>query len=89
MRKFWRELARLITLFDKHSPSIFLRPRIGEFFRKMARPAGFEPATLGLEGPPSDRLSIDGYHPRRLDGLDLENSRRFLLHFAVSSPHIR
>ena len=23
---------------------------IGEFFRKMARPAGFEPATLGLEG---------------------------------------
>ena len=34
MRKFWRELARLITLFDKHSPSIFLRPRIGEFFRK-------------------------------------------------------
>ena len=27
---------------------------IGEFFRKMARPAGFEPATLGLEGRPSD-----------------------------------
>ena len=24
---------------------------IGEFSRKMARPAGFEPATLGLEGP--------------------------------------
>ena len=24
---------------------------IGEFFREMARPAGFEPATLGLEGP--------------------------------------
>ena len=23
---------------------------IGEFFRKMARPAGFEPATLGLGG---------------------------------------
>ena len=29
---------------------------IGEFFRKMARPAGFEPATLGLEGRLSDRL---------------------------------
>ena len=28
---------------------------ISEFFRKMARPAGFEPATLGLEGPMSDR----------------------------------
>ena len=27
---------------------------ISEFFRKMARPAGFEPATLGLEGRPSD-----------------------------------
>ena len=24
---------------------------IGEFFWKVARPAGFEPATLGLEGP--------------------------------------
>ena len=55
----------------------------------LARPAGFEPATLGLEGPVSDRLSIDGYHPRRLDGLDLANSRRFLPHFAVSSPHMR
>ena len=54
----------------------------------MVRPAGFEPATLGLEGPVSDRLSIDGYHPRRLDGLDLANSRRFLPHFAVSSPHV-
>ena len=44
---------------------------------------------LGLEGPVSDRLSIDGYHPRRLDGLDLANSRRFLPRFAVSSPHMR
>ena len=26
----------------------------------------------------SDRLSIDGYRPRRLGGLDLANSRRFL-----------
>ena len=50
----------------------------------MARPAGLEPATLGLEGPVSDRLSIDDYHPRRLDGLDLANSRRFLPRFAVS-----
>ena len=55
----------------------------------VVRPAGFEPATLGLEGPVSDRLSIDGYHPRRLDGLDLANSRRFLPNFAVSSPHMR
>ena len=42
-----------------------------------------------LEGPVSDRLSIDGYHPRRLDGLDLANSRRFLPCFVVSSPHMR
>ena len=28
---------------------------ISEFFRKMARPAGFEPATLGLEGQRSTR----------------------------------
>ena len=62
---------------------------ISEFSRKMARQAGFEPATLGLEGPTSDRLSIDGYHPRRLDGLDLANSRRFLPHVAVSSPRTR
>ena len=37
-----------------HFVRLYLRPRcqavgtIGEFFRKMARPAGFEPATLGL-----------------------------------------
>ena len=63
---------------------------ISEFSRKIGAPgAGFEPATLGLEGPVSDRLSIDGYHPRRLDGLDLANSRRFLPHFAVSSPYMR
>ena len=35
-REFWRELARLITFFDWHSPSIFLRSKIGEFFRKSA-----------------------------------------------------
>ena len=62
---------------------------ISEFFRKMARPAGFEPATLGLEGPLSDRLSGAGYHPRRFDRLDLAHSRRFLPHFAVSSPRTR
>ena len=27
----------------------------------MVRPAGLEPATLGLEGPMSDRLYQDGY----------------------------
>ena len=27
----------------------------------MARPAGLEPATLGLEGPMSDRLYQEGY----------------------------
>ena len=32
--KFWRELARPVTFFDLCSPSIFLRPKIGEFFRK-------------------------------------------------------
>ena len=30
---------------------------ISEFFRKMARPTGFEPATLGLEGPISERCA--------------------------------
>ena len=32
----------------RNYPQILLKTR--EFFRKMARPAGFEPATLGLEG---------------------------------------
>jgi hypothetical protein len=30
--QFWRELARLITLFDEHSPDNFLGREIGEFF---------------------------------------------------------
>ena len=34
MREFWRKLARLITLFGEHSPSIFLRSEIRVFFRK-------------------------------------------------------
>ena len=34
---------------------------IGEFFREMARPAGFEPATLGLEGRCLNGYHIDGY----------------------------
>ena len=32
--ELWRTLARLITLFDEHSPSIFSEREIGEFFRK-------------------------------------------------------
>ena len=31
MREFWRKLARLITLFGEHSPSIFLRSEIRVF----------------------------------------------------------
>ena len=34
IREFWRELARLITLFDECSPANFLADEIGEFFRK-------------------------------------------------------
>src|SRR5258708_2396136 len=33
--------------------------------RELARPGGLEPATPGLEGLASDRLSIDGYHQHR------------------------
>jgi hypothetical protein len=32
--------------------------------RNVARPAGFEPATLGLEGPSSKRLSMTVIFPR-------------------------
>ena len=32
-REFWRKLARLITLFDERSPTIFLAGEISEFFR--------------------------------------------------------
>jgi hypothetical protein len=35
-REMWRELARLITVFDLYSPSIFFGSKIGEFFRKSA-----------------------------------------------------
>ena len=70
--------GRPVTVFAcTFAPCVQAEGTIGAFFRKLARPAGFEPATLGLEGPVSDRLSIDGYHPRRLDGLDLANSRLF------------
>jgi hypothetical protein len=34
MREFWRELARLITLFDEASPEHIPADEIGEFFRK-------------------------------------------------------
>jgi hypothetical protein len=33
MREFWRELARLITLFDETSPEKIPAGEIGEFFR--------------------------------------------------------
>ena len=33
-REMWREVARLITLFDVCSPADFLADEIGEFFRK-------------------------------------------------------
>ena len=61
----------------------------GNGMQDAATQVGYREAVVGLEGRPSDRLSIDGYHPRRLDGLDLANSRRYLPHFAVSSPHTR
>ena len=48
--------GRPVTLFAcTFAPSAKAEGTIGEFFREMARPAGFEPATLGLEGPMSDR----------------------------------
>ena len=34
MREFWRELARLITLFDEASPANIPAGEIGEFFSK-------------------------------------------------------
>jgi hypothetical protein len=34
IREFWRKLARPVTFFDEHSPSIFSAREIGEFFRK-------------------------------------------------------
>ena len=83
----WRVTGHFFRLYLR--PGAQAEGTIGAFSRKVARPAGFEPATIGLEGPLSDRLSMDGYHPRRHNGLDLANSRRFLPRFAVSSPHMR
>ena len=37
MARFWREFARLITLFDGCSPEDFLESEIGEFSRKSFR----------------------------------------------------
>ena len=48
---------------------------ISEFSRKMARPAGFEPATLGLEG----RCSIQLSYRRALYFLDLTSTGLLLL----------
>ena len=54
--------GRPVTFFAyTFAPGAEAEGTICEFFRKMARPAGFEPATLGLEGPMSDRLYQDGY----------------------------
>jgi len=36
LAKFWRELARPVTLFDGASPANFLLEEIGKFFRKSA-----------------------------------------------------
>ena len=46
-----------------------------------------KPRRLGGKSEESNYLPT--CHPRRLDGLDLANSRRFLPHFVVSSPHMR
>ena len=53
----WRKLARPVTFFAEASPANSVVGGIGELFRKMARPAGFEPATPGLEGRCSIQLS--------------------------------
>ena len=54
--------GRPVTVFAcTFAPCAQAEDTIGAFFRKLARPAGFEPATLGLEGPVSDRLYQDGY----------------------------
>ena len=42
----------------------------------VARPAGFEPATLGLEGPMSDRLYQDSYILAPVQGPGMPESRR-------------
>ena len=43
--------GRPVTLFAcTFASGCATEARIAEFFRKLARPAGFEPATLGLEG---------------------------------------
>ena len=50
--------SRPVTLFAcTFASGCATEARIAEFFRELARPAGFEPATLGLEGPVSERLS--------------------------------
>ena len=44
----WKVTGHFVRLYLR--PSAQAMGTIGEFSRKMARPAGFEPATLGLEG---------------------------------------
>ena len=49
--------GRPVTFFAcTFAPGAQAEGTISEFFRELARPAGFEPATLGLEGRLSDRL---------------------------------
>ena len=53
--------GRPVTLFAcTFAPGAQAEGTIGEFFREMARPAGFEPATLGLEGQRSYRGGHSG-----------------------------
>ena len=57
----WAYFSQLIFEPDRSLCSPHIRQgvahegTIGEFSRKMARPAGFEPATLGLEGRSSEK----------------------------------
>src|SRR5688500_4614928 len=62
--RIWREIAEPVTFFDEPSPADFLRSEMRGFFRK-ARPAGLEPATLGLEGRCSIHLSYGRTKKRR------------------------
>ena len=49
--------GRPVTVFAcTFAPGAQAVGTIGEFFRKLARQAGFEPATLGLEGPTSESV---------------------------------
>ena len=55
--ELWRELARPVTFFDLCSPRDLLLRRNRRILAELARPAGLEPATPGLEGRCSIHLS--------------------------------